>query len=61
MLCISRKATESFVLKDSDGNIIANIVILDCGAGRARIGIEADRSVRILRTELEDRDKPKAA
>ena len=61
MLVLSRKASESFVLKDLNGKQIANIVVLDVGHGKARLGIEADKTVKILRTELEDNDKPKAA
>lgn len=61
MLCISRKVREGFTIGDN-----IRVVIIDCGGGKVRIGIDAPRDVRILRDELDDhnqppRDKPKAA
>lgn len=55
MLCISRKRNESFVLTDERTGQQAKVVILSTADGKVRIGIEADPSVRIMRSELLDR------
>ena len=47
MLILSRKIDESFTV---DGP--ARIFVLGASRGRVKIGIEADKAVTILRTEL---------
>jgi carbon storage regulator len=49
MLVLSRKSGESIQI---DSNI--RVVVVSVSNGRAKLGIEAPDSVRILRTELED-------
>lgn len=48
MLVLSRKIDESIII--DDGRIIVKVI--DIGGGKVRIGIEADRSVKVLRSEL---------
>jgi len=55
MLCISRKKNESFLLYDERSGQTAKVVIISTADGKVRIGIEADQSIRITRTELLDR------
>jgi carbon storage regulator len=47
MLVVTRKINEAFLLGDD-----IRIVILDSDAERVKIGIEAPRSMKILRAEL---------
>ena len=56
MLVLSRHAGESFRI---GGNI--EITVLDVRAGTVKIGIEAPRSVRIFRSELERINRQAAA
>ncbi|GHU53088.1 hypothetical protein FACS1894132_04300 [Clostridia bacterium] len=48
MLILSRKKEESFVIDD---NIIVKVI--DVGGERVKIGITAPRSVKIIRSELQ--------
>jgi carbon storage regulator len=48
MLVLSRKKEESFVIND---NIIVKII--DVGGERVKVGITAPRSVKIIRSELQ--------
>jgi len=52
MLVLSRKAGEKIAIGD---NIV--IVVVDCGNGRVRIGIDAPRDVSVRRTEIVDRSR----
>lgn len=51
MLTLSRKVGEKIILETESGQQIS-IMLVDCGINRAKIGIEADRSVKIWREEL---------
>jgi carbon storage regulator CsrA len=52
MLVLSRKPNESVKLFDAAGNMIANIVVMECHGSKIRLGIEADPGITVLRTEL---------
>jgi carbon storage regulator len=52
MLVLSRKPDESIII---DGDI--RITIVAIRGNHVRIGIEAPNSVRIIREELQDRDR----
>ena len=54
MLVLTRKVSESIVVELNGRQIL--IKCLSCDSGRIRIGIEADKDVRIVREEI--RDKP---
>lgn len=55
MLIISRKHSEGIKIAGP-----CRIVVLDVRGGNVKLGIEADRSVRILRSELADEpDEPR--
>lgn len=57
MLCLSRKENESIeIIKD--GKVVATIVVVKVLAHKCRLGIKADDSVTIMRTEL---NEPRAA
>jgi len=51
MLCLTRKIGESIICTLEDGREV-RIVLLDVRAGRARLGVEADRDVSVRRAEL---------
>ena len=50
MLVLSRKSGESVQLGGAAGEIV--IKVIDLGGGRVRLGIEAPKSVTIVRSEL---------
>lgn len=56
MLVISRKASESILLTDSRTGQTTTVRVLSLAGGKAKIGIEADRQVTVLRNELVGRD-----
>lgn len=60
MLVLDRKSGQSVIV-----NGPAKIVVIRTSSGRIKLGIEADKSVKILRSELleveNDRDKNAAA
>lgn len=56
MLVITRKEQERVVMYDEDGKEIAVILLVKSTDGKAQIGFEAPRSVRILRHELIGRE-----
>lgn len=47
MLVITRKVGESFYIDDE-----TEVVVLECGKDKAKIGINAPKNVNILRKEL---------
>ncbi|MEQ9410682.1 MAG: carbon storage regulator [Fuerstiella sp.] len=47
MLILSRKAGEKITIGDD-----ITIVVVDCGNGRVRIGIDAPSDVSVCRTEI---------
>ena len=51
MLVLSRRSGESVQI---DSNI--RVVVLSVANGRTKLGIDAPNHIRILRTELEDRE-----
>lgn len=53
MLIISRKQDEEIFLKVGDELI--RILVIKPGSGRVRFGIEASRSVKIIRGEIDGR------
>lgn len=55
MLVLSRRASESLVIGEN-----ITITILDIGRGQVRIGIDAPKSVNIVRDELLSRDRRQA-
>ena len=62
MLVLQRKVGERIICRLEDGREIVFLLVRLCSGQQARIGIEAPRTVTILREELitEGRDQPKA-
>lgn len=57
MLVLTRKNQESVIIGRPDtGNQMMKVTVLDVRGGKVRLGIEADQSIRILRSELLERD-----
>jgi carbon storage regulator len=54
MLVLSRKVGESLTIMD--GQIVITLVSVQ--GDRVRLGVEADRSISVLRTELLKKSKP---
>lgn len=52
MLVLSRRIGERIMLLNAEGEVIATVVLTDLRGDKARIGIEADRSMRIIRPEV---------
>lgn len=59
MLCLSRKERESIEITQN-GKHVATVMILQVLGNKCRVGIKADASVKIMRSELEPQE-PKAA
>ena len=55
MLILTRRPNESLVITTVDGQEI-EVVILGVKGNQVRLGIAADESIEILRTELLDSD-----
>ncbi len=55
MLVLSRKKQDSIVI---DNKI--HVTIVSCEKGKVKLGIEAPEDVRIMRSELLDREEPPA-
>lgn len=60
MLCLSRKERESIEITQN-GKHVATVMILQVLGNKCRVGIKADASIKIMRSELESNDEPKAA
>ena len=56
MLILTRRTNESIKIGDD-----ITVTITDINRGQVRVGIDAPKSVHILRSELIDRKKTKAA
>jgi carbon storage regulator CsrA len=56
MYVISRKVGEAIALKTRDGHPVT-VRVLKVLEGKVRLGIEVDRKVRILRSELLKREQ----
>lgn len=54
MLCLSRKRMESIRIGDA-----ITIKVLHVRGGKVRLGIDAPKDVKIMRTEIEGRDETK--
>lgn len=54
MLVLSRKKDETIILKGPDMNDIKITVVRIDNRNKVRIGIEADKEVTVLRSELND-------
>jgi len=50
MLVLSRKSQQQIFIGDD-----IKIIIVECNKGKTRIGIEAPKSVRIVRSEIKDK------
>ena len=50
MLVVGRKINESITLFTSDGVVV--VMVTECKDGKASVGVEASKSVKIVRTEL---------
>lgn len=59
MLVLSRKRDEKIILKTESGEIELTVVRID--NNKVRLGINANESVTILRSELVDQQNPKIA
>lgn len=58
MLVLSRKQDEAIVIKrDGQSDIRITIVRID-NRNKVRVGIDADKDVTVLRSELDHRDAP---
>lgn len=56
-LCLNRKTLETVVLEDNFGTLPDIVItVVDVGAGRAELKIDADRSWNIRRGELPPKD-----
>ncbi len=56
MLVLSRKRDESIILKDENGEEV-RVTVVRIDANKVRLGIEANNSTTILRSELVQREK----
>jgi carbon storage regulator CsrA len=57
MLVLTRKNRESLIIDcPATGSPMMKVTVLDVRGGKVRLGIEADRSIRVLRSELLERD-----
>jgi carbon storage regulator CsrA len=57
MLVLSRKNRESVIIGcPATGNQMMKVTVLDVRGRKVRLGIEGDRSIRVLRSELLERD-----
>lgn len=54
MLVVSRKRDEKIVMTTADGSEI-EIVVVRIEPNKVRLGIQADKSITILRSELKDK------
>jgi sRNA-binding carbon storage regulator CsrA len=60
MLVLTRKAGEKLILTDAvTKREIAVITLLECGGGRASVGVEAQPDVLVRRAELKGGPKAK--
>jgi len=59
MLMLGRKLGQSIVIDGKDGKII--VKLFSFNQGQATIGIEAPKSVHIVRMELMDKTNPKTS
>jgi len=53
VLTLSRKVNERITITHPDGTIVT-LMLVEIRGDKARIGIDAPREVRIVRTEIED-------
>lgn len=57
MLVLTRKNQESVIFGRADtGDQMLKVTVLEVRGGKVRLGIEGDRSIRVLRSELLGRD-----
>jgi carbon storage regulator len=57
MLVLTRKNRESVIIgRPGTGNQMMKVTVLEVRGGKVRLGIEADRSIRVLRSELLERE-----
>jgi carbon storage regulator CsrA len=57
MLVLTRKNLESVIIgRPGTGNQMMKVTVLEVRGGKVRLGIEGDRSIRVLRSELFERD-----
>jgi carbon storage regulator CsrA len=57
MLVLTRKNRESVIIgRPGTGNQMMKVTVLEVRGGKVRLGIEADQSIRILRSELLQHD-----
>lgn len=56
MLVLSRKKSEAVVVTLEDGRQIV-LKIVDIRGDKVRVGIEADRSIRVNRSEIESKQQ----
>lgn len=52
MLVLSRKKDDEIYFEDEEGNVLAKVTVVKIEGTKVRLGIEADRAVKILRSEL---------
>ncbi len=58
MLVLSRKKDETIILKGPDFNEIKITVVRIDNRNKVRIGIEADKDITVLRSELANGETP---
>lgn len=56
MLVLSRQKDDAIIIEDKDGNFIAQVTVVRIEGQKVRLGIEADKSIKIVRDELKNRD-----
>lgn len=57
MLVLTRKNQEAVVFgRAGTGDQMLKVTVLEVRGGKVRLGIEGDRSIRVLRSELLGRD-----
>lgn len=52
MLVITRKDQEGFVILDDQGQVVAEVTVVKTTQGKAQVGIEAPKHIKVLRNEL---------
>lgn len=57
-LCLSRVVGESVVIYDAVGNVVATVTVGKVQGGHVSLVFVADKSIRFMRGELVEEDRP---
>ncbi len=62
MLVLQRKRQQRIVVDDPiTGEVLVEIVVIGCGSGSVKLGVDAPRSLRVDRAEVRERRRAEAA